>query len=377
MKIRLRLWSFWKPAAEPAISLATLPPSEPEEAHAEPPALPAAPPPLEAIAVEVVPADATPKEVKSAEAGPPNAVPLSAPPMLPPPDLSLEATARLPVPPVADKGTVRSRPPSLDGAAEDPLSKDAEPCIIGKFMIEAYGASDPGCVRGNNEDYYLVAPSIGLYVVADGMGGAQAGEHASKLAAETLWEIVYQDKGAMDIAGLEAAFEEANRRVMQAAATDPALEGMGTTLVAAIERPDALIIASVGDSRLYLFDKGELRAVTEDQTWVNEVGRRLGLKEEALKTHPMRHVLTMAVGVSQQLRVNKYSLEKVPETQMLLCSDGLHGVVSEDIIRQVLSSSDSSETKCQSLIDAARANGGPDNITVVLLKTVETPSKAA
>jgi protein phosphatase len=90
----------------------------------------------------------------------------------------------------------------------------------------------------------------------------------------------------------------------------------------------------------------------------------------------MRHVLTMAVGVSQQLRVNKYSLPKTPDAQMLLCSDGLHGVVSEDTIKKVLASGDSPEAKCQSLIDAARANGGPDNITVVLLRTIETPKAA-
>jgi protein phosphatase len=234
-------------------------------------------------------------------------------------------------------------------------------------MIEAYGASDPGCVRGNNEDYYLVAPSIGLYVVADGMGGAQAGEHASKLAAETLWEIVYQDKGSMDSDGLVAAIEEANRRVMYAASTDPSLEGMGTTLVAALEKQNGLIVASVGDSRLYLFDKGELKSVTDDQTWVNEVGRRLGLDDQALKTHPMRHVLTMAVGVSPQLRVNTYMLNPAPPAQMLICSDGLHGVITDDDIKKILASDQAPEDKCHDLIQAARARGGPDNITVVLL----------
>src|ERR1051326_4317735 len=98
-------------------------------------------------------------------------------------------------------------------------------------MIEAFGASDPGCVRSNNEDYYLVAPSLGLYLVADGMGGAQAGAHASKLAAETVWEVVSKSAGA---AGAEArinSFEEANPRVMDAASADPEMEGMGTTLV--------------------------------------------------------------------------------------------------------------------------------------------------
>ena len=115
-------------------------------------------------------------------------------------------------------------------------------------MIEAFGASDPGCVRNNNEDYYLVAPSLGLYLVADGMGGAQAGEHASKLAAETVWEVVYKSAGAAGAETLINAFEEANRRVMDAASADPEMEGMGTTLVAALETGGDLIIASVGDS---------------------------------------------------------------------------------------------------------------------------------
>src|SRR6185369_16108418 len=153
-------------------------------------------------------------------------------------------------------------------------------------MLEAFGASDPGCVRSNNEDYYLVAPSIGLYVVADGMGGAQAGEHASKLAAETLWEVVYQNSAGADAETLVGAFHEATRRVMEAASSDPTLEGMGTTMVAALAKDGDLLIASVGDSRVYIFEQGALNPITEDQTWVNEVGRRLGIDENSLKTHP-------------------------------------------------------------------------------------------
>src|ERR1700722_14847903 len=147
-----------------------------------------------------------------------------------------------------------------------------EPGIIGKLMIEAYGASNVGCVRTNNEDYFLVAAPIGLYVVADGMGGAQAGEHASKLAVETVYELILKldlprrDSDAVSEA-LVSAFEEANRRVMDAAASDPNLEGMGTTLIAAMERDDGLVIASVGDSRGYESGDG-LKLITEDQTWV-------------------------------------------------------------------------------------------------------------
>ena len=212
-------------------------------------------------------------------------------------------------------------------------------------MLEAFGASDPGCVRSNNEDYFLVAPTIGLYLVADGMGGAQAGEHASRLAAETIQQAVQQNGKAMDSDGLVVAFGRANQRVMDAAAGNPDMEGMGTTLVAAIENNGELLIASVGDSRVYTFENGALQTITEDQTWVNEVGRRLGIDEENLRNHPMRHVLTMAIGVSENLRVHTHRIKPSPGMLILLCSDGLHGVVGEDEMKKALSSPASLEAK--------------------------------
>jgi serine/threonine protein phosphatase PrpC len=240
-------------------------------------------------------------------------------------------------------------------------------------MLVACGASDPGCVRTNNEDCFLVDPSIGLYLVADGMGGAAAGEHASKLAVETVREVVgaslAKANGNNGPRILIEAFEEANRRVMDKAAHDPSMEGMGTTLVAALETKGELLIANVGDSRLYLFQQGRLHSITEDQTWVNEVGRRLGLDEESLKTHPMRHVLTMAIGVSDQLRVHTYMLKPAPGMQVLMCSDGLHGVAREEDVAQILGSQKPIEAKCGGLIEAARAQGGPDNITAVILQS--------
>lgn len=235
-------------------------------------------------------------------------------------------------------------------------------------MLEHYGLSDLGCVRQNNEDYCLLAPELGLYIVADGMGGARAGEHASKLAAETVANFVWKSKRA-DIDVLVKAFEEANRAVKDAAASDSGMEGMGTTLVAVLESGDELLLASVGDSRAYLFQGGTLAPVTEDQTWVNEVGKRLGIDEESLKSHPLRHVLTMAIGVSSPLRILSYKLRPNPDFIILLCSDGLHGVVDPETIRGVLNSVQSFEAKCHSLIDAARQAGGPDNITAVLLSS--------
>jgi len=235
-------------------------------------------------------------------------------------------------------------------------------------MLEAFGASDPGCVRSNNEDYFLVVPAIGLYLVADGMGGARAGEHASRLAAETIEQAVEQNGKAMDSDSLVVAFGQANRRVMDAAAGNPEMEGMGTTLVAAVENDGDLVIASVGDSRVYTYENGTLQTITEDQTWVNEVGRRLGIDEENLKNHPMRHVLTMAIGVSDNLRVHTHRITPSKGMLILLCSDGLHGVISEEEMKQALSSQESLEGKSNALIALARARGGPDNITTVLLR---------
>ena len=174
-------------------------------------------------------------------------------------------------------------------------------------MLEAFALSDKGCVRSNNEDYCLIEPDLGLYVLADGMGGAKAGERASRMAVDTVAEMVLMAQ-RRDSQVLLSAVEEANRRVLEAAQSDPTLEGMGTTLVAALEMDDGLSIASVGDSRAYLLDDDGFRAITDDQTWVNEVGRPLGLDEESLRNHPMRHVLTMAIGASAPLTVNYYSV---------------------------------------------------------------------
>ena len=234
-------------------------------------------------------------------------------------------------------------------------------------MLEAFGLSDPGCIRPNNEDFYLLAPENGLYVVADGMGGAQAGERASKLAVDTLAEIIAKS-GQAGAEMLAEAFQEANNRVMTAASNDVDLEGMGTTLVAALEAGPEILIASVGDSRAYVYQGNELLGITEDQTWVHEVGRRLGIDEISLRTHPMRHVLTMAIGVSPELRVHSYAVKPQTGAEILLCSDGLHGVVDDDTIAEALASDGSLESKCRKLIEAARKAGGPDNITTVLLR---------
>jgi PPM family protein phosphatase len=209
-------------------------------------------------------------------------------------------------------------------------------------------------------------------MLADGMGGARGGARASLLAVETVENSLMRSKHR-DAAALLGAVEEANDLVLAEATRDPNLEGMGTTIVAALETKEHdVAIASVGDSRAYILHGDELRAVTQDQTWVQEVGRGLGLDEDSLRTHPMRHVLTMAVGVGSAVRILYYALELERSDLLLLTTDGLHGVVSEPEIKRILQNDGSSlEAKCRQLMDAANEAGSPDNVTVMLLRPVQ------
>lgn len=236
-------------------------------------------------------------------------------------------------------------------------------------MLEVCALTDPGRVRTNNQDFFRIVPELGLYVVADGMGGARGGARASQVAVETVEEILAKSPHR-DAAALLGAVEEANQRVLREATSDPRFEGMGTTLVAALETTgNDLAIASVGDSRAYVFEAAKLRAITEDQTWVQEVGRTLGLDELSLKTHPMRHVLTMAVGVGPAIRIRYYAVNLKPDTLMMLSSDGLHGVVPVAQIEEILADPHTTvEEKCRELISAANDVGSPDNVTVLLIR---------
>ncbi len=236
-------------------------------------------------------------------------------------------------------------------------------------MLEAFGLSDPGCVRPNNEDYFISDIETGIFVLADGMGGANAGEYASHLGAERLYETLLAAAPPDGKPLLEQAFFDANSAVREAARSHPEFDGMGTTLLAARNLgPAGFEIGSVGDSRAYLLSHGGLSLVTQDQTWVAEVGAQLGLSDEALKKHPMRHVLTMAIGSTEDLRVFSRVIEMTSGDQLLLCSDGLHGVLPEEMLSNTLESEKSLPEKCHYLIEAAKTAGGPDNVTVLLIQ---------
>jgi PPM family protein phosphatase len=239
-------------------------------------------------------------------------------------------------------------------------------------MLEVCALTDPGRVRQSNQDSFRIVEELGLYMLADGMGGARGGARASRLTVDAV-ERALARSPHRDAAALLGAVEEANDLVLAEATRDPNLEGMGTTLVAALEtKANDIAIASVGDSRAYVLHDDELRAVTKDQTWVQEVGRGLGLDEASLRSHPMRHVLTMAVGVGAAVRILYYAVELAPGDMLLLTTDGLHGVVPEPEIKRILEETGPSlETICQQLMEAAHAAGSPDNVTVMLMRPAQ------
>lgn len=238
-------------------------------------------------------------------------------------------------------------------------------------MLEAFALTHAGKVRSSNQDSFRILPEIGLYLLADGMGGARGGERASELAVEAVADTL-RKAPRRDAAALLGAVEEANQRVLSEATSDPRLEGMGTTLVAALEtQENDVAVASVGDSRAWLLEDGQLSAITEDQTWVQEVGRPLGLDEDSLKSHPMRHVLTMAVGVAAAIRIRYHAVVLKPDSIMMLSSDGLHGVVADGEMERILKGNHQTlEEKCGELVSAAHQAGSPDNVTVVLIRRV-------
>jgi len=236
-------------------------------------------------------------------------------------------------------------------------------------MLEVCAITDPGRVRQSNQDAFRIVRELGLYMLADGMGGARGGEQASRMAVEAV-EGSLRRSAHRDAAALLSAVEEANAQVLAAASRDPNLEGMGTTIVAVLEtRANDIAIASVGDSRAYVLHNGELRAVTKDQTWVQEVGVGMGLDETSLRTHPMRHVLTMAVGVASAVRILYYAIELAQQDILLLTTDGLHGVVPDCEIGRILRDEKATlQQRCERLMEAAHAAGSPDNVTVMLMQ---------
>jgi len=228
--------------------------------------------------------------------------------------------------------------------------------------IDAGAATDVGRVRERNEDGFLDRPP--LYAVADGLGGHRGGEVASALALQTLAERV---KGPHDLVD---AVHEANRAVFDKQARDPSVAGMGTTLTAVIVSGDELYVAHVGDSRAYLLRDGELKALTEDHTLVQELVNEGRLSANEARAHPQKNVLTRALGIEDDTEIDEFNVAVRAGDRVLLCTDGLTGMLDDGDIRRTMNEEINTQATARKLVDAANDAGGIDNITAVVLDVV-------
>ena len=234
--------------------------------------------------------------------------------------------------------------------------------------MDSCGRTHVGYVRANNEDSFDCVPELGLFIVADGLGGAAAGERASAVTVRTLVTEAREAGESLTAATLVEAIELANRLIRIEADADPALRGMGTTVTAAITGPGNIQIVNAGDSRAYRLSGGQLECLTEDHTWVREFAVATGMSPEQLTHHRYRHVLTKAVGAEDSVGADTVDASFGPGDVLLLCSDGLHGVLSADVITDCLKGDSAVQEKAEALINATLERGAPDNVTVVVVR---------
>jgi protein phosphatase len=254
------------------------------------------------------------------------------------------------------------------------------------MMLSWAVRTDPGLRRSSNEDSYCTRADLGLFVVADGMGGHAAGEVASRVAVETIQTFIAESAGAdknrtwpfpfepqISLEGnrLKAAFRLANRQIANAMADSADLRGMATTASAVLAGPHSACVAHVGDSRVYALDMrdGSLHQVTEDHSWVEEQVRAGTMTSSAARQHPWRNVVTRALSGGSDPDIDTVELTPKPGERLLLCSDGLSGVVAHDAIERILADRQLTlEQICDQLVAAANEGGGPDNVTALVVQ---------
>ncbi|MEX1127607.1 MAG: PP2C family serine/threonine-protein phosphatase [Vicinamibacterales bacterium] len=249
--------------------------------------------------------------------------------------------------------------------------------------------TDAGLRRSSNEDSHTARPDIGLFLVADGMGGHAAGEVASRVVVESVaafieetagadsnrtWPFPFEPELSLEANRLKAAFRLANRKLAHAIASSQDLRGMATTASAILHGPRHSCVAHIGDSRVYVLRPEGLTQLTHDHSWVEEQVRAGALTPAAARQHPWRNVVTRALsGGDDDPEIDVVEFHPAPGERYLLCSDGLFGVVADDLLAEILGDGAASlDEICGRLVDAANAAGGPDNITAMVLQ-VDAP----
>lgn len=251
-------------------------------------------------------------------------------------------------------------------------------CMNVKPGVEVAGLSDVGCQRENNEDSYLYWEPAGdddfqrkgrLAVIADGMGGHEGGQEASRLAVETVREIYERAFYDDPQAALVESLTTAHTRIQEYAELHPAFQGMGTTCTALVVRGRRLYFAHVGDSRLYLVRSARILRLTRDHSYVGRLVESGIVRAEDAEKHPQRHILTAALGAGRELAVDgaEEGLTLMDDDALLLCTDGLWSVVTEEELEMAVSGNPPAEC-CTALVKLARQRGGPDNITLQVLR---------
>lgn len=245
-------------------------------------------------------------------------------------------------------------------------------------MLEIYSVTDIGRKRQLNQDYvFSSAKPLGnmpnLFIVADGMGGHNAGDYASKCTTETIVGEIRNSFEKNPTIIIEKAIQAANRKIREKAAEDESLSGMGTTLVVATVIGKYLQVANVGDSRLYIIGKKGIRQITQDHSLVEEMIRLGGLAREDARRHPDKNIITRAIGAKDEVEADFFTEELHPGDIVLMCSDGLTNMLEDREIEEIVRNEELEELiqKGDALINAANNHGGKDNIAVVLIKSFE------
>lgn len=240
-------------------------------------------------------------------------------------------------------------------------------------MLTTFSKTDIGRKRKINQDYvYASAQPVGrlpdLFIVADGMGGHNAGDYASKNTVETIVKELEASKEEDDPKRiLEEAIQKANQHIIQQARESSELNGMGTTVVAATCMNDELLVANVGDSRLYVMGD-TIRQITVDHSLVEEMIRMGGLARSEARNHPKKNIITRAIGALDTVKVDFFDVKLKKGDIILLCSDGLTNMLEDEEIESILKRPESIQEKTEQLVDAANENGGKDNIAVILIE---------
>jgi serine/threonine protein phosphatase PrpC len=250
--------------------------------------------------------------------------------------------------------------------------------------IDAFGLTDVGQKRDHNEDYLLMEPEVGLYVVCDGMGGHAAGEVASEHAAKTVQRVVGEQMDAVKafqeqdtpetrerlIQLIETAVQQACAEIYQMAMADSGKAGMGTTLIMMLVVGDKGLMGHVGDSRLYMVRQGQIHQLSEDHSYCTEMIKRGKMTREQARNSPYANVITRAVGIQESVQVDTLLFDILPKDTFLLCSDGLHGYTEDPNELAELLSAEAGDAVPKTLIDLANQRGGKDNITALIIRGV-------